>query len=149
MDLDEISLWYFCDISGIFIQYLQIRNLLFVCGYVSWLAFHLIKANIGISPVLDEISFWNNLETFLGCFFTIFQNYKFLYVCQFILTAFFLEISGMLTSQFQIILNILYVCHSVSCLTSLLKLYKYRDNSSAGWYIFLKFLGDILGTLVH
>ena len=26
--------------------------------------------NIGITPVLDEIQFWNSLETFLGCFYT-------------------------------------------------------------------------------
>ena len=27
-------------------------------------------ANIGISPVPDEIFFWNFLETFIGCFYT-------------------------------------------------------------------------------
>ena len=31
------------------------------------------SANIGISPVLDEISFWNFLETFLRYFWTIFK----------------------------------------------------------------------------
>ena len=53
----------------------------------------------------------------------------------------------MLTHKFQIILNFLYVCQSVICLTYLLILHKYRDNSSSGWDIFLKFLGDILGML--
>ena len=55
----------------------------------------------------------------------------------------------MLAHQFQIILNFLYVCQSVICLTYLLILYKYRDNSSSGGDIFLKFLGDIIGTLLH
>ena len=41
----------------------------------------------------------------------------------------------------------MYVCKSVSWLTSLLKLYKYRDISSSGWDIFLKFFGDISGML--
>ena len=66
-----------------------------------------------------------------------------------IFLQFFGEISGMLTRQFQIILNFLYVCQSVSWLTSLLKLYKYRDNFSSGRDIFLKFLRDLLGTLYN
>ena len=40
-------------------------------------------------------------------------------------------------------LNFLYVCQSVSWLTSLLKLDKYRDISSSGWDTFLKFFWDI------
>ena len=32
------------------------------------------QANIGISPVLEWISFLNIFETFLGCFYTISQN---------------------------------------------------------------------------
>ena len=55
----------------------------------------------------------------------------------------------MLAGQFQIILKFLYVCKSVSWLTSLLKLYKYRDISSSGWDIFLNFFGDIPEMLVH
>ena len=55
----------------------------------------------------------------------------------------------MLVHLFQIILNFLCVCQSVSWLTSLLKLDKCRDTSSSGWDIFLKFFGDIPGTLVH
>ena len=47
------------------------------------------------------------------------------------------------------ILNFLYVCQSVSLLTSLLKLYKCRDISCSGWYIFLKFFWDIPVMLVH
>ena len=42
-----------------------------------------------------------------------------------------------------------YVCQSVGWLTSLLKLDRYRDISSSGWDIFLIFLGDNLGMLVH
>ena len=49
----------------------------------------------------------------------------------------------MLLHHFQIILNFLYVCQSVSWLTSSLKLHKSSDISSSGWYIFLKFFGDI------
>ena len=49
----------------------------------------------------------------------------------------------MLVHYFQIILNFLYVCQSVSWLTSLLKLDKYRDISIFGWNIFLKFFWDI------
>ena len=37
----------------------------------------------------------------------------------------------------------MYVCQSVSWLTFLLKLDKYRDISSSGWDIFLKFFGGI------
>ena len=50
---------------------------------------------------------------------------------------------GIFLDFFQIILNFLYVCQSVSWLTSLLKSYKYRDISSSGRDIFLIFSGDI------
>ena len=39
--------------------------------------------------------------------------------------------------------NFLHVCQSVSWLTSLLKLDKYRDISNSRWDIFLKLFGDI------
>ena len=55
----------------------------------------------------------------------------------------------MFVHLFQIILNFMYVCQSVSWLTSLLKLDKLKDMSSSGWDIFLKFFGDIPGMLVH
>ena len=51
-------------------------------------------------------------------------------------------------TRFQILLNFLYVCQSVSWLTFLLKLDKCRDISGSGWDIFLKFLGDIPWLLV-
>ena len=92
---------------------------------------------------------------------------NFLYVCQFagwltsllkidkyryiwssgwdIFMNFFGDISGMLVHYFHIILNFLYVCQSVSWLTSLLKLHKFRDISSSRWYIFLEFLETLLG----
>ena len=41
---------------------------------------------------------------------------------------------------FQVLLNFMYVCQSVSWLTFLLKLDKYRDISSYVWDIFLNFL---------
>ena len=55
----------------------------------------------------------------------------------------------MFVHLFQIILNFLYVCQSVSWLTSLLKLQKYSNISTSGRDIFLKFFGDIPGMLVH
>ena len=58
-------------------------------------------------------------------------------------------IPGMFVHLFQVILNFLHVCQSVDWLTSLVKLYKFRDISSSGRYIFLKFFGDIPGMLVH
>ena len=59
------------------------------------------------------------------------------------------DIPGIFSHHFPIITNCLYVCQFVSWLSSLLNLYIYGDNSSSGWYIFLIFLGDILGTFVH
>ena len=64
---------------------------------------------IGIYPDLDEISFWNLLETFMG-FYTLVPN----------------------------ISNFLYVCQSVSWLTSLLILDKEGGISNSGWGNFLK-----------
>ena len=60
-----------------------------------------------------------------------------------ILLNFFGDIPRMLLHHFQIILNFLYVCQSVSWLTSLLKLDKYRHISGPEWDIFLKIFGDI------
>ena len=58
-------------------------------------------------------------------------------------------ILGTLILYFQRILIFLYVCQSVSWLTFLLKLDKYRDISSSVWDIFLKLFGGIPGTFVH
>ena len=55
----------------------------------------------------------------------------------------------MFLDKFQIILNFLYVCQSVSCLTFLLKIDKYRDISTSGWDIFLKFFGGIPRMFLH
>ena len=52
----------------------------------------------------------------------------------------FVDIPKIFLDYLQIISNFLYVCHSVSWLTSLQKLDKCRDNSCSGWDIFLKFL---------
>ena len=59
------------------------------------------------------------------------------------------DIPKMFVHYFQILVNFLYVCHSVILLTSLLKLDKYRDIFSSGWYIFLKIFGGIPWMLVH
>ena len=99
------------------------------------------------------------------------MNLKLLYVCQSVIwltlllkldkyrdisssvwyffLKFFGGIPGMFVHLFRIIPNFMYVCQSVSLLTSLLKLWKYRDISSSGRDIFLKFSGDIPGMLAH
>ena len=65
------------------------------------------------------------------------------------LSEIFGDMPRMLVHYFQIILNVIYVCHSVCLLTSLLKLDKYRDISSSWRDIFLKFPGDIVRMLAH
>ena len=67
----------------------------------------------------------------------------------YIFLKFFGHISGMLAGQFQIILRFLYVSQSLSWLTSLLKLDKYRDISCFWWVIFLKFFGHISKMFIH
>ena len=76
--------------------------------------------NIGISPILDKISFWNFLETYPGC----------LYTC----TKYFWNYCMSVSLLFGLLPYWNY--------TNL-------DNSSSGWDIFLIFLGDILVTLIH
>ena len=49
----------------------------------------------------------------------------------------------------QIVTIFLYVCQSIIFLTSLLKLYKYRDIYCSGWYIYLNFFGGIPGMFVY
>ena len=66
-----------------------------------------------------------------------------------IFLKFFGDIPMMLLHHFQIILIFLCVCQSVIWLTFLLKLHKYWDISSSGWYIFLKPFGDIPGMILH
>ena len=118
----DIFLNFFGDISGMLVHYFQIiLNFLYVCQSVSWLT-HLLK----LDKYRDiSSSAWDIFLNFFG------------------------DISGMLVHYFQIILNFLYVCQFVSWLTSLLKLDKYRDISSSGWDILLKFFGGIPGMLLH
>ena len=66
-----------------------------------------------------------------------------------IVLKFFGDIPGMFIHYFQIIINFVYVCQSLSWLTSILKLDKYRDISCSWWYIFLKFFGHIPDMFVH
>ena len=139
-----------------------------VCVWVSmysWL-------NCLISWVLDDISFWNLLETFLGCFYTFFQkNANCLYLCQFvswltflhilgkysdiscswwdIFLKYFGDILGMFVHFFQIITIFLFVCQSISWLTSLMKLGQFRNISCSWWDIFLKLYGDIPRIFLH
>ena len=56
---------------------------------------------------------------------------------------------GMFLENIPIILNFLCVCQSVSWLTSLLNLDKYRHISSFGWDILPNCFGDIPWMLVH
>ena len=118
---------------------------------------------MGIFPVLEEISFWF-LDTFLRC---LYKNSKCLHIsCMSVCPLeglhtywnqawmrYFLKISGNIPGRFlhhfPIITNCLYVCQSVSWLTSLLKLGKYRDMSCPGWYIFLNFFWEIPRMFVH
>ena len=74
------------------------------------------QANIGIYSVLDEISFCN-----------------------------FWRHSWDVFTFFPKNMNCLYVFQSVCWLTSLLKLDKYKDISSSGWDILLKFFETFLG----
>ena len=120
--------------------------------------------NIGIFPVLDEISM-NVFETFLGCWYTCYKKfwiscmsliclipllkmdkYRDIYSSRwYIFLKFFGDIPGMFVHLFQIILNFLYVCQSASWLTSLLKLGSYRDISSSVGDISLNFFGGFPG----
>ena len=114
----DIFLKIFGHIPGILVHYFQIiPNFLYVCQSVSWLT-HLLK----LDKYRDiSSSAWDIFLNFFG------------------------DISGMLVHYFQIILNFLYVFQSVSWLTSLLKLDKYKDISSSGWDIFLKCFETFLG----
>ena len=99
-------------IPGMFVHFFQIiTNFLFVCQSVSWLTSLLSYAKIRIFPVFYEI---------------------------FILKIFG-DIPGMLLHYFQINANCLYVCKSVSWLTSLQMSNKCRDISCSERDIFLKF----------
>ena len=164
---------FFWDIPGMLVHYFQIiPNFLYVCQSVSWLT-HLLKLDkyrdISSSAWDILLNFFGYISGMMVHYFQIILN--FLYVCQSVswLTSlrkldkyrdisssgwdiflkFFGDISGMLVHYFQIILNFLYVCQSVSLLTSLLQLHKYRDISSSGWDMFLKLFGDIPEMLIH
>ena len=114
-----IFLNFFGDSSGMFAGRFQIiLTFLYVCQSVSWLPSLPKICQYRIYPVLYEISFWNLLETFLGCWKII-----------------------------QIISNFLYICQSISWLTSLLRLcdfWVFKDISGSGWNIFLNFLEAFL-----
>ena len=116
-----ISLKYFGGIPGIFVHLFQmILNFLYVCQFVSWLT-SLLKLDKSRDI---SCSGWDVVLKFLG------------------------DIPGMFIHYFQIIINFVYVCQSVSWLTSLLKLDKYRDISSSGWDNFQIFFGNIPAMLV-
>ena len=67
-----ISLKFFEDISGIFVQYLQMfANFFYFCQYVSWLTSLLILGHYRNISSSGWYIFWNLLEPFLGCLYTI------------------------------------------------------------------------------
>ena len=112
------------------------------------------ETNVGISSVLDEISFWyfwmlawnvctpdQNNSKFLVFLSVCYMAISLLKLCKYrdiyssgwyICLNFFGGLPGMFVHQIKIILNFLYVCHSVSWLTYLMKLCQYRDISSSG-----------------
>ena len=99
-----------------FVHYFEIITyFLYVCQSISWLTF-LLK--LGQYRDISS-SRWDIFLKLFGDIPRIYLDY------------------------FQIMLNFLYVCQCIICLTSLLKLGQYRDISSSGWYIFLKSFGDI------
>ena len=106
---------------GIIIKIWGEPNYLYVCQSVSWLT-SLLKLDKSRDI---SCSGWDVVLKFLG------------------------DIPGMFIHYFQIIINFVYVCQSVSWLTSLLKLDKYRDISCSWWNIFLNFFGHIPEMFVH
>ena len=149
-----------------------ITKCLYVCQSVSWLT-SLLKLD---KCRFISCSWWDIFMNFFGDNPWMFlHNFpmieKCLYVCQSVswLTSllkldkcrdiscsgwdiflnFFWDIPWMFLHHFPMIKKGLYVCQSVSWLTSLLKLDKYRGISSSGWNIFLNFFGDIPGMLLH
>ena len=112
----------FVEIPGILVQYLHIiRFYLFVCQSASWLTslLKLGKYRDVSCPGWDI--FFKYFGHLPGMFFTLFLKIKIL----------------------------LYVCLSVSWLTSLLKLGQYRDISASKRVILLIFFGDIPWMFLH
>ena len=120
-----------------------------------------IRKNMGISPSLDEISFWNFLwhSWDIGSLVFTLLGWAYILTFEFLCAGLNFETSGLVTFWFSggqllkplvlfhIILNFLYVRQSVSWSFSSLKLDKYRDISSSGSDIFLQFFGDISSML--
>ena len=113
---------FFVDIPEMFVHFLWIlTNLLYVCKSVSWLS------------ILLKLGWYRDISSSRWDIFL----------------KSFGDIPGMLVHYFQTLLNFLYVCQSVIWLTFLLMLDKYRDICSSGWYIFLKFCGNIPWIFLH
>ena len=105
-----------------FVHYFKIITyFLYVCQSISWLTFLQI-----LGKYRDiSCSWWDIFLKFLG------------------------DILGLFVHFFQIITDFLYVCQSISWLTSIMKLGQYRDISYSGWDIFLKIFGHITGMFLH
>ena len=87
----------------------------------------------------------------LVCYFftEIRQIWGYLLILIRYLSDFFGDIPEGFVHWLETFTNFLFVCQSVSWLTSLLKLYKYRDISCSWWVTFLKYFGDIPEMFVH
>ena len=150
---DEISFWFILQtFLGCWYTSYILFGILVCLSLLVGLFPYWNKTNIGISPVVDKISFWIFLETFPGYFWIIYKSFQISWISVSLLVGLlklglhrynsisgwdiFLKFSGRFPGVFvyyiQIILNFLYGRHSVSWLTSLLKLCQYRDICSCG-----------------
>ena len=118
----DIFLKFFGHIPEMFVHFFWIlTNFLYVCQSISWLT-NLLK----IGQYGDiSCSGWDIFPKFLG------------------------DIPGIFWHYFQINANCLYVCQSVSWLTSLQILDKCRYISCSDWDSFLKFLWDSSSVCAH
>ena len=120
VNIDARTLKFFGDILGICVNFFQIITyFLYVCQSIGWLT------SIMKLGQYRDISY-SGWDIFLKIFG---------------------HITGMFLHYFQINANFLYVCQSVSWLTSLQILNKYRHIICSDWDIFLNFFDTFLECL--
>ena len=110
--------YFFVHISGMLVHQFKILVSLFVCQLAYFITENrLIKVYLQFWMIYLSENFWRlSWNKFLMSY----------------LTEFLGHLPGMFVQQIKIIPNFLYVCQSVSWLTSLLKLGYYGDISSSG-----------------